>query len=251
MSRSRRTCKRRNGNTNERYCRRRGTMPDAMLVTGRVPPGRFGARRSSSAARRPVAGGGHQRGQEQEHWHQCAPGRPHDSRRLAGYPPDARRVRAGCRRRPARARSALLRTHRPRLRSCKPVSTDQSSPSTIRPRRVARIECDGSCGTDGVSTCCACPRLRYGPSGDTPSAPRLRWQLMGLAARPGRGVPAVHDATGRGGPPDSGHTGPEPPSRGRSRSSICIRRFFEGQFSVSPGEKLDRSTYGSAREVLP
>ena len=53
-----------------------------------------------------------------------------------------------------------------------------------------------SCGTAGVSTCCARPPLRYGPSGDTPPAPRLGWQLWAL--RPGLdgGVPADHDAHG-------------------------------------------------------
>ena len=75
--------------------------------------------------------------------------------------------------------------------------------------------------------------------------------VMGLAARPGRGVRPSTTLTERGGPPDSGHAGPEPPSRGCSRPSIYIRRFFEGQFSVSPGGELDRSTCGSARDVLP
>ena len=39
------------------------------------------------------------------------------------------------------------------------------------------------------------PDLRYGPSGDTPPAPRLRQQLWAL--RPGLdgGVPAVHDVS--------------------------------------------------------
>ena len=47
-----------------------------------------------------------------------------------------------------------------------------------------------------MSTRCARPPLRYGPSGDTPPVPRLRQQLWAL--RPGLdgGVPAVHDAHG-------------------------------------------------------
>ena len=51
-------------------------------------------------------------------------------------------------------------------------------------------------GPASVSTRCARPSLRYGPAGDTPSVPRLRWQLWAL--RPGLdgGVPAVHDAHG-------------------------------------------------------
>ena len=53
-----------------------------------------------------------------------------------------------------------------------------------------------SCGPAGVSTRCARPSLRYGPAGDTPSVPRLRWQLWALRPGPGRGVPVVHDAHG-------------------------------------------------------
>ena len=53
-----------------------------------------------------------------------------------------------------------------------------------------------SCGTAGVSTRCARPPLRYGPSGDTPPAPRLGWQLWAL--RPGLDacVPTVHNVPG-------------------------------------------------------
>ena len=53
-----------------------------------------------------------------------------------------------------------------------------------------------SCGTAGVSTRCARPPLRYGPSGDTPPAPRLGWQLWAL--RPGLNacVPTVHNVPG-------------------------------------------------------
>ena len=53
-----------------------------------------------------------------------------------------------------------------------------------------------SCGTAGVSTRCARPPRRYGPSGDTPPAPRLGWQLWAL--RPGLDacVPTVHNVPG-------------------------------------------------------
>ena len=70
---------------------------------------------------------------------------------------------------------------------------------------------------------------------------------MGLAARPGRSVPAYHDAHG-----DAAdrrireRAEPEPPSQevqsvSTTESSlwIYIRRFFGGQFSVSPGGQYD------------
>ena len=62
--------------------------------------------------------------------------------------------------------------------SCSPVRTRPPGRTAAVGRSVPR-----SCGTAGVSTCCARPPLRYGPPGDTPSAPRLRWQLWAL--RPG------------------------------------------------------------------
>ena len=61
-----------------------------------------------------------------------------------------------------------------------------SDPPPGRTASLSGRSAPRSCGTAGVSTCCARPPLRYGPSGDTPPAPRLGWQFMGLAARPGR-----------------------------------------------------------------
>ena len=81
-----------------------------------------------------------------------------------------RRTRRGAGR---RQREPLMPSgHAPRLGSA-PQGTRQ-----LVGRSVPR-----SCGPAGVSTCCARPSLRYGPSGDTPSVPRLRWQLWAL--RPG------------------------------------------------------------------
>ena len=86
---------------------------------------------------------------------------------------------------------------RPRSRAGRPASGGSGGRSRS-PRRTSLVGRSGtrSCGTGGVSTCCARPPLRYGPAGDTPPAPRLGWQLWAL--RPGLdgGVPADHDAHG-------------------------------------------------------
>ena len=96
--------------------------------------------------------------------------------------------------------------------SCSPVRTRPPGRTAAVGRSVPR-----SCGTAGVSTCCARPPLRYGPPGDTPSAPRLRWQLWAL--RPGldgasRPSTTLRDAADRRirGTPDRNR-----PSRGCSR----------------------------------
>ena len=88
--------------------------------------------------------------------------------------------------------------------SCSPVRTRPAGRTAAVGRSVPR-----SCGTADVSTCCARPSLRYGPPGDTPSAPQLRWQLWAL--RPGLDGASRPSTmlTGRGGPPDSEHAGPD------------------------------------------
>ena len=74
-------------------------------------------------------------------------------------------------------------------------------PPRNAPQLVGRSEAR-SCGTAGVSACCARPPLCSGPAGDAPSAPRLRWQLWAL--RPGlNGASRPSTAlTGCGEPPE-------------------------------------------------
>ena len=70
--------------------------------------------------------------------------------------------------------------------SASDLGTDGSWRTCLRQVRVARCRgraVGGSGGPAGVSTRCARPPLRYGPSGDTPSVPPLRQQLRAL--RPG------------------------------------------------------------------
>ena len=89
---------------------------------------------------------------------------------------------------------------------------------TQRHRSRSRRSGPRSCGPASVSTRCARPSLRYGPAGDTPSVPRLRWQLWAL--RPGLDGASRPSTTptGRGGPPDSGwRAGREPVGVGVKR----------------------------------
>ena len=98
----------------------------------------------------------------------------------------------------------------------------------IRPRNARQLigrSGARSCVTAGVSTCCARPPLRYGPMGDTPSAPRLRWQLWAL--RPGLDGASRPSTTltGRGGPPEIGVRRAGPLQRGtggRPRATVGI-----------------------------
>ena len=85
--------------------------------------------------------------------------------------------------------------------SCSPVRTRPPGRTAAVGRSVPR-----SCGTAGVSTRCARPPRCYGPSGDTPPAPRLGWQLWAL--RPGLDGASRPSTTltGRGGTAGFGAT---------------------------------------------
>ena len=81
-----------------------------------------------------------------------------------------------------------------------------------------------------MSTRSARPPRCYGPSGDTPPAPRLGWQLWAL--RPGLDGASRPPTTltGCGGTPDSGRAGPEPPSRAATTTRCC-----RSTYAVSSG----------------
>ena len=83
--------------------------------------------------------------------------------------------------------------------ACSPIQTCPRNAQWVAGRPGT-----SSCGTAGVSTCCARPPLRYGPPGDPPAAPRLGWQLWAL--RPGLDGASRPPTTltGRGGPPSRG-----------------------------------------------
>ena len=119
-----------------------------------------------------------------------APGRPRPVRR-AHDGTGRRRDRLLATRRPAAlgarpGRGALRRgpdlSARPRCRPPRPRPPGVGRTGPARPIRSGRSG-PRSCGPASVSTRCARPSLRYGPVGDTPSVPRLRWQLWAL--RPG------------------------------------------------------------------
>ena len=116
-------------------------------------------------------------------------------------------------------------------------------------RRLAGRSGTRSCGTAGVSTCCARPPLRYGPPGDTrpPRGSDGSYGPCGPAwterpGRPRRSRDAV-DRRIRGTPDRNRRPGLQP--------VVDLHTpFVRGSvFGVARAE-LDRSTYGSARDVL-
>ena len=113
-----------------------------------------------------------------------------------------------------------------RLRACAP----RFEPVPRNARQLVGRSGTRSCGTGGVSTRSARPPRCYGPSGDTPPAPRLRWQLWAL--RPGLDGASRPPTTltGCGGTPDSGRAGPEPASRAATTTRRC-----RSTYAVSSG----------------